>query len=167
MKEFTVERLNQADKGTFVEILGGVYELSPWVAERTWSQQPFTSIDDVQETMESTVRNASREEKLALLRAHPDLGERADMTEASQREQASAGLDQLTQDQYEAFQRLNEAYQDKFEFPFIMAVKDESPGAIREAMEDRLDHSNSEEFQTALDEVNKIAQLRIEKLITP
>lgn len=166
MRELTLEEVNQADKETFVNIMGGVYEMSPWVAERTWPEQPFSSIGDVQETMEQVVQNASREEKLTLLRAHPDLGERAEMTEASQKEQASAGLDQLSPDQYEAFQRLNEAYQDKFEFPFIMAVKDESPSTIRKAMEERIDHSKSEEFRTALNEVNTIARFRLEELVT-
>jgi 2-oxo-4-hydroxy-4-carboxy-5-ureidoimidazoline decarboxylase len=87
------------------------------------------------------------------------------MTEESQEEQASAGLDQLDSDQYETFQRLNETYRDEFGFPFIMAVKGESPGAIRNAMENRIEHSQSEEFRTALDEVNTIAELRLTELI--
>jgi 2-oxo-4-hydroxy-4-carboxy-5-ureidoimidazoline decarboxylase len=166
MGEFTIEDVNQAEKATFVDILGSVYETSPWVAERTWTEQPFSSIDDLHETMESVVQNAPREEKLQLLRAHPDLGEKTEMTEASQREQASAGLDRLSPDQYEAFQRLNEAYREKFDFPFIIAVKNESPSAIREAMEERVEHSKREEFQTALDEVHKIARFRLEELLT-
>jgi 2-oxo-4-hydroxy-4-carboxy-5-ureidoimidazoline decarboxylase len=165
MSELTIEELNQTDKETFVDILGSVYEHSPWVAERTWSEQPFSSIDDVHESMESAVRNVSREEKLQLLRAHPDLGERTEMTEASQREQASAGLDQLSPSQYEAFQQLNETYREKFGFPFIIAVKDESPDTIRKAMEERVDHSKSEEFQTALNEVHTIARFRLEELL--
>jgi 2-oxo-4-hydroxy-4-carboxy-5-ureidoimidazoline decarboxylase len=165
MGEFTIEDVNQAEKATFVDILGSVYETSPWVAERTWTEQPFSSIDDLHETMESVVQNAPREERLQLLRAHPDLGEKTEMTEASQREQASAGLDRLSPDQYEAFQRLNEAYREKFDFPFIIAVKNESPSAIREAMEERVEHSKREEFQTALDEVHKIARFRLEELL--
>jgi 2-oxo-4-hydroxy-4-carboxy-5-ureidoimidazoline decarboxylase len=165
MSEVTIEELNQADKETFVDILGGVYEMSPWVAQRTWSAQPFFTIGDVHETMERVVQDASREEKLELLRAHPDLGEKTEMTEASQREQSSAGLDQLRPSQYEAFQRLNETYREKFGFPFIIAVKDESPGTIREAMEERVDHSKSEEFRTALNEVHTIARFRLEKLL--
>jgi 2-oxo-4-hydroxy-4-carboxy-5-ureidoimidazoline decarboxylase len=166
MSELTIEELNQADKETFVDILGSVYEMSPWVAEQTWSEQPFSSIDDLHETMESAVRNVSREEKLQLLRAHPDLGEKTEMTEASQKEQASAGLDQLSPNQYEAFQQLNETYREKFGFPFIIAVKDESPSTIREAMEERVDHSKSEEFRTALNEVHTIARFRLEELST-
>lgn len=154
------------EKATFVDILGSVYETSPWVAERTWAEQPFSSIDDLHETMENAVQNASREEKLQLLRVHPDLGEKTEMTEASQQEQASAGLNQLNPDQYEAFSRLNETYREKFGFPFIIAVKNESPNTIREAMEKRVEHSKREEFQTALNEVHKIARFRLEELLT-
>lgn len=163
MTRLTVEELNQADKEQFVDAVGGVYEESPWVAERTWSKQPFSSIEDLQQSMADTVQNASQEEQLALLRAHPDLGERTDMTEESQEEQASAGLDELQPEQYETFQRLNETYRDKFGFPFIMAVRDESVDAIQTAMEKRIDHSRSKEFQTALDEVHVIAELRLEE----
>lgn len=165
MTRLTVEDLNQADEEQFVDALGGVYEESPWVAARTWSERPFSSIDDLQRAMVDVVRNASRDERLELLRAHPDLGERTEMTDESREEQASAGLDQLGPAQYETFHRLNETYREKFGFPFIMAVKGESVDAIQQAMEDRIDHSRSEEFRTALDEVNAIAELRLDELI--
>ncbi|ELY56316.1 Uricase [Natronococcus amylolyticus DSM 10524] len=87
------------------------------------------------------------------------------MTDESEEEQASAGLDQLTPEQYETFQQLNTIYRDKFGFPFIMAVREESVETIQNAMEKRIDHSTSEEFQTALDEVNVIAKLRLEELV--
>jgi 2-oxo-4-hydroxy-4-carboxy-5-ureidoimidazoline decarboxylase len=89
------------------------------------------------------------------------------MTDASVEEQASAGLDQLTPEQYEAFQRLNDRYQDSFGFPFIMAVRDESPDAIRAAMEERVEHARSEEFRTAIDEVHAIARLRLDEILEP
>lgn len=165
MGEYTIEEVNRADEGTFVEVLGGVYETSPWVAERARSERPFSSVDDLRETMEGVVENASREEQLELLRSHPDLGEKTEMTEDSRKEQASAGLDELSPDQYEAFQRLNETYREEFGFPFIMAVKDESPEAIREAMEERVDHSKPEEFRTALNEVHEIARVRLQELL--
>ncbi|WP_122091260.1 2-oxo-4-hydroxy-4-carboxy-5-ureidoimidazoline decarboxylase [Halalkalicoccus subterraneus] len=164
MTRLTVEDLNQSDEEQFVDALGGVYEESPWVATRAWSERPFSSIDDLQRTMADVVRNASRDERLELLRAHPDLGERTEMTDESREEQASAGLDQLSPDQYETFHRLNETYRETFGFPFIMAVKDESVDAIQRAMEDRIEHSRSEEFRTALDEVNAIAELRLDEL---
>ena len=166
MKELTVAELNEVDSETFVDTLGGIYETSPWVAERASEARPFDSVDEIQETMKRVVQNATREKKLELLRAHPDLGERTKMTDASKKEQASAGLDQLSEEQYEAFQRLNEQYREKFGFPFIMAVKNESTEVIREAMERRVEQSNSAEFQTAIEEVHTIARFRLEELLT-
>lgn len=166
MTRLTVEELNQADEEEFVEALDGIYEESPWVAEQVLSERPFDSVKELRRAMKRVVRDASRERRLELLRAHPDLGERTEMTEESREEQASAGLDQLGRDQYEAFQRLNETYHEEFGFPFIMAVKGESPKAIRVAMEARIDHSRPEEFRTALDEVDEIAALRLEEQIT-
>lgn len=151
------------DRETFVEAFGDIYETSPWVAEETYSERPFSSLEELQSSLELCVREAPREKTMELLRAHPDLGEKTEMTEASQKEQASAGLDQLSRSQYEAFQELNERYREKFGFPFIMAVKGESPDAIRARMEERVEHSKPTEFETALTEVHKIARLRLEE----
>jgi 2-oxo-4-hydroxy-4-carboxy-5-ureidoimidazoline decarboxylase len=163
MSDRTTAELNRANSNTFVEVLGDVYEHSPWVAKRAWADRPFESIADLHESLKRVVDNADRERRLELLRAHPDLGEQTEMTDASVEEQASAGLDQLSSDQYEAFQRLNERYRNDFDFPFIMAVRDESPDAIRAAMEERVEHSQPEEFQTAMDEVHTIARLRLDE----
>ncbi len=166
MTGLTIEELNQTDEETFVDTLDDVYEESPWVAERTSSERPFESLGDLQAAMERTVRTASRERKRELLRAHPDLGEQTEMTDASQEEQASAGLDQLPPALYDAFKQLNETYRKKFGFPFIMAVKDSSPTEIKDAMEERIDNSESTEFHTAIDEVHTIAHLRLEERFT-
>lgn len=163
MSQLTVEALNELDGEAFVERVGDVYEESPWVAERSQSDRPFESLDDLHASMRRAVDDASRAEKLELLRAHPDLGERTAMTDASEAEQASAGLDDLSRGQYEAFQRLNGRYREKFGFPFIMAVRGESPDAVREAMEERVEHSEEEEFRTALAEVHEIARLRLDE----
>lgn len=166
MSDLTLDELNDRDEAAFVDELGGVYEHSPWVARRSYPESPFESVADLHETMADTVRTATREEKLALLRAHPDLGDRTEMTDASEEEQASAGLDDLSREQYEAFQRLNDRYRDKFGFPFIMAVKDETPAAIRAAMEERVENDEETEFQTALDEVHQIARFRLDDMLT-
>jgi 2-oxo-4-hydroxy-4-carboxy-5-ureidoimidazoline decarboxylase len=166
MRETTVAALNDVDRATFVDILGGVYEESPWVARGAWPERPFESVEDVEDAMREVVEAAPRSEQLALLRAHPDLGGRTEMTDASESEQASAGLDQLSPSQYEAFQRLNRTYREQFGFPFIMAVKGESVDAIRAAMECRIDHSQSDEFRTALDEVHEIARLRLREHVS-
>jgi 2-oxo-4-hydroxy-4-carboxy-5-ureidoimidazoline decarboxylase len=166
MSEYTIDELNGLDERSFVDALGEVYETSPWVAKRSRSERPFDSLTDLDESMRTVVGEASRETRLDLLCAHPDLGERTEMTDASESEQASAGLDELSPDQYERFQRLNETYRDRFGFPFIMTVKNESPDAIRAAMQDRIENSKEEEFQTALDQVHEIARLRLEDMLS-
>jgi 2-oxo-4-hydroxy-4-carboxy-5-ureidoimidazoline decarboxylase len=165
MQNPTVAKLNKADKKQFVDALAEVYEESPWVPERAYQDRPFNSIDDVAATLESVVREASYDQKLALLRAHPDLGEQTEMTDASEAEQASAGLDQLSPELYKTFQRLNRQYRERFGFPFIKAVRGHSPKEIREAMEQRVTHSQAEEFNTALAEVHAIARLRLNNTI--
>lgn len=166
MDHLTLDGLNDADGETFVEILGGVYESSPWVAERVAVDRPFASVDDLHGRMSRAVRDASRERTLELLRAHPDLAEGTEMTDASEEEQASAGLDALSREQYETFQRLNETYRERFGFPFIMAVRGESPDAIQAAMERRIGNDEAEEFRTALEQVHEIARLRLEELLS-
>ncbi len=158
----TLAELNRVDEQTFVDELGGIYEHSPWVAEQVASERPFDSVEGLRDAMRAAVDSASAERKLELLRAHPDLGDQTGVTDASKSEQASAGLDTLSPALYETFERLNDRYREQFGFPFIMAVKDESPEAIKDAMERRVEHSESEEFQTALSEVHTIARFRLE-----
>ncbi len=161
MPDETLKEINQCDGERFVDQLGSIYEHSPWVAKRTLADRPFDSVEELHNAMKTVVRNASREQKLELLRAHPDLGDQTGITDASKAEQSSAGLDQLRPEMYETFQQLNDCYREKFGFPFIMAVKNESPKAIQEAMKQRVEHSKSKEFETALAEVHKIARLRL------
>jgi 2-oxo-4-hydroxy-4-carboxy-5-ureidoimidazoline decarboxylase len=165
MTQIQLTELNEAGKEQFVDTLGSVYEESPWVARRSWSERPFRSVEELRAAMRETVAAASEERRLALLCAHPDLGEQTEMTDASEAEQSSAGLDELSPAQYETFQRLNDRYRDRFGFPFIMAVKNATPDGIRAAMERRVENSESEEFQTALEEVHEIARLRLDDLL--
>ncbi|WP_254538356.1 2-oxo-4-hydroxy-4-carboxy-5-ureidoimidazoline decarboxylase [Halomarina litorea] len=158
----TIEDLNGLDDDAFVDELGGVYEHSPWVAERATSARPFDTVSDLHTAMARVVREAGEAKQFDLLRAHPDLGEQTALTDASEAEQASAGLDELGPEQYEAFQRLNERYKRRFEFPFIMAVEGASPDEIQAAMEARVDNDQSTEFRTALEEVEEIARLRLD-----
>lgn len=166
MVKRTFDEINQIDESQFVDELGNIYEESPWVAERVASDRPFKTVESLQTAMQDAVDSASRDQKLTLLRAHPDLGDQTGITDASAQEQASAGLDQLTPEQYEAFERLNDRYREKFGFPFIMAVKGASPSEIRDAMESRVEQSEPVEFQTALDEVHTIASLRLDERFT-
>jgi OHCU decarboxylase len=161
----TIDQINDLDKSAFVQAVGWVFEHSPWVAERSWSHRPFASLEELNGTMESEVESASPAERLALLRAHPDLGSRAQMSPSSTDEQAAAGLDRLTAEEYQRFHRLNEAYKSKFGFPFLFAVKGSNKLQILEALERRLDAEAEEEFRTAITQVYRIARFRLENLI--
>lgn len=162
MSVHTIADLNDLDDDAFVDELSSVYEHSPWVAERVVPARPFDTVADLHTHMAEVVREAPEEKQLKLLRAHPDLGEQTEMTDASEAEQSAAGLDELGPEQYERFQRLNEQYRSRFEFPFIMAVKGASPDEIQAAMEARVDSDETTELRTALEQVNEIARLRLD-----
>lgn len=153
----------------FVQHFGGVYEHSPWVAEEAAPYVgPSADYDQIAKLMADCVDNASRDQQLALIRAHPDLAGKAqlvgDLTAASSDEQASAGLDRCTVEEYEKFQALNGRYKEKFGFPFVMAVRDSSRETILAEFERRLNTDFDVEFETALVEIHKIARLRLEAM---
>ena len=150
---------------------GRVYEHSSWIAETAWSKGVKAEHDTVgglHRTLAEIVEAAPRERQLALLCAHPDLAGRlamrGELTAESTGEQASAGLDKCSPEEFRRFTALNEGYKAKFAFPFIMAVKGRSRGEILEAFERRIQHSEDVEFRTALSEVHKIALLRLRDL---
>jgi 2-oxo-4-hydroxy-4-carboxy-5-ureidoimidazoline decarboxylase len=162
-RRMTLAELNNAGRDGFVAAVGWIFEHSPWAAERAWDRRPFASFDAMHQAMVAEVSAASRDEQLALLRAHPDLGSRARMTDASTREQAGAGLDSLTPDEFVQLQQLNTAYRDKFGFPFLFAVKGASKHDILAALAARLPASAAEEFPEALRQVFRIAWFRLEE----
>ena len=151
----------------FVARYGAVYEHSPWVAEQVSGLLGDARVDTetLAQLMADCVDNASGERQLELIRAHPDLAGRAqvagDLTADSTEEQVSAGLDRCSAQEYEAFQSLNAAYKEKFGFPFIMAVRDSDRAEILAAFARRLQNSYEAEFETALQEIHRIARLRL------
>ena len=156
-------------KSAFVAEFGGVYEHSPWIAEASWDAcQQVGSAEELAEAMAATVNAASDADKLALIRAHPDLAGRlavaGELTAESSTEQASAGLDQCSADEFAQFQELNKAYTEKFAFPFVMAVRGSHRADILKAFAERLGNSHELEFTTAINEIHKIARMRIEQL---
>lgn len=165
----TITALNQLERDAFVELLGGVYEHSPWVAERSFTHQPFADVDALLQAMRSTLAAADRKEQLALIRTHPDLAGKAalrgELTAESTSEQAGAGLDTLTAAEFEQFTDLNERYKNRFGFPFIMAVKNATKHQILDGFAQRIDHTPEEEFSMALEQINRIAAFRIADLI--
>jgi len=161
----TIRELNALDRAGFVAALGWVFEDSPWVAERTWSTGPFENMEALHAAMVSQLVLAKSEEQLALLRAHPDLGTRARISRASTREQAGAGLDQLTPHEFERLHQLNSAYRNKFGFPFLFAVKGSTKHDILRALEKRLEASSEEEYEEALRQVHRIARFRLQETV--
>lgn len=166
----TLESLNRARRDELGPLLGGIFEHSPWIAARAVEARPFASVEALHAAMVAVVRGASRDEQLALLRAHPDLAGRAaragTLTSASASEQSSAGLDRLDDEEYERFGRLNAAYRAKFGFPFIIAVRRHDKTQILAAFEKRLGNTEAQEMEAALAQVFEIARLRLAGLIT-
>lgn len=150
----------------FVAQYGGVYEHSPWVAEDTFREGiDTTESDNLATIFAACVDSASQERKLALIRAHPDLAGRAaiagKLTNESTEEQSSAGIDQCTPEEFARFQDLNDRYKQKFDFPFVMAVRNSNRQAILSAFESRLQNDRETEFDRAIGEIHKIARLRL------
>ena len=156
-------------ESSFVDRFGGIYEHSPWVAEDAAAIIDDSSdLEQIASVMADCVDNASRDRQLRLIRAHPDLAGKAqiagELTADSTSEQASAGLNQCSAEEYEQFQSLNRAYHEKFGFPFVMAVRNSSRQEILAAFESRLGNEPDLEFETALAEIHKIARLRLQAL---
>ena len=165
----TLPDVNQMSAPEFGGALGGVFEHSPWIAERARAARPFASLEALHAAMMRVVRDASRAEQLALLRAHPDLAGRAaragNLSAASLAEQSSAGLDHLTDEEHGRFGRLNSGYREKFGFPFIIAVRRQDKTAILAAFERRLGNTVEEEIEAALAQVFDITRLRLDALV--
>ena len=161
----TLAELNAAERECFVASLGWIFEESPWVAERTWARRPFASVAALYDAMVAEVSVADPAEQLALLRAHPDLGARARMSDASSGEQAGAGLDSLTAAEFERLQQLNAAYSAQFGFPFLFAVKGSTKHDVLAALEARLRETPDVEFAEALRQVFRIAQFRLQDAV--
>ena len=158
------------DTAKFIDRYAGIYEHSPWVAEQVADLVSDAGLDTdaLARLMADVVDNAAEEQQLALIRAHPDLAERAqvvdELTPDSKAEQMSAGLHMCSKVEYERFQALNEAYKAKFGFPFVMAVRGSNCDEILGEFSRRLRNDYDVEFESALAEIHKIARFRLEAL---
>ena len=172
MNALAVNNGGADDRAVFVERFGGVFEHSPWIAEAAFDaglpELPWTP-EGLHAAMVLAMRAGSDEQKRALIAAHPDLAGRlaqaGHLTAASTQEQASAGLDLLSDAERQRFTALNEAYKAKFAMPFIMAVKGRAKDEILAAFEHRLNNDAAAEFATALSEIERIALLRLKDLL--
>lgn len=161
----TIDELNQMPHQEFIHALGGIFEHSPWIAEIAAKLKPFSSLQHLHKEMVNIVESSTPAQKLTLIRAHPNLGDRVEMSDNSINEQKGAGLKNLTHQEYLQFMQSNEMYIEKFSFPFILAVRSKSKHEIYEAMTTRIYNDKETEFKTALNEIYKIALLRLEDVI--
>lgn len=166
----TLDALNSMPAGEFVALVGGVFEHSPWIAERAADKRPFRSREHVLDTMLAVVEAASLEEQMSLIRAHPQLGargrERVQLTAVSAREQKRAGLDACSDEEFAELLRLNASYVHRFGFPFILAVRQHDPRSILANFKSRLRNDAERERRTALTQIGLIAGYRLAELWT-
>jgi OHCU decarboxylase len=162
----TLKEINSLSREDFVALFGGVFESSAWVAEKAWASRPFGSEAELYARLCQSVSEADERAKLELIRAHPDLGAHgAIFTDASQSEQASAQLDRLSPIEKRRFDDYNRRYREKFGFPFVICARLNKKNAILSAFPKRLENSPQQEMETALQEIFKIAQLRLNDLV--
>lgn len=165
-----LQELNAVSEAEFISVLGGVFEHSPWVAQTVVSGRPYASVNALHQAMVQAVDDAGLGKQLILIRAHPDLAGKAaragTLTNASTHEQMTAGLNQLTDVEFERFHFLNDTYKQRFSFPFILAVRgfggqSHDKFSILEAFENRLKNTPDQEISEALRQIARIAELRL------
>lgn len=162
---YPLAQLNQMTEAEFVQAIGPTFEETPQIAAQVWPQRPFASVADLHRQMVDLVRAMPEADQLALIQAHPDLGTRVAMAEASVAEQSQAGLTQLSAAEYERFQSLNQRYKERFGFPFILAVAGHTKASILDNFTQRLDNDPATEKATALRQIETIAHLRLSNWI--
>jgi len=160
--------LNNLTKSEFIELLEGIYEHAPWVAELTFALAPFDSVDDLHLKMQQTVENSDHATKHALICNHPELAgkeaEQGSLTKASLTEQSNSGLSHCSTDELKQFKDLNAQYKNHFGFPFVVAVKDLSRHDILDLMQQRLTNPKQQEFDTCIEQIRRIAGFRLKSL---
>jgi allantoate deiminase len=161
----TLKMLNAMPRDPFVAVCGRFFEHSPWIAQQAWNDRPFASLDDLHKKMCAWVASAKLEKRVQLIEAHPDLVGRlareGKLTRESNAEQSAAGLSELSENEIAAFERFNKSYREKFGFPFVICARQNRKEAILAAFPNRLENSREQEIAAALDEIYKIAQLRM------
>jgi 2-oxo-4-hydroxy-4-carboxy-5-ureidoimidazoline decarboxylase len=169
MQPKTLAELNDCSRQDFVAALANIFEYSPWIAEQAASQRPFAGVIPLFAAMKSAVDRATPELRLALIKAHPDLANKtqraAGLTAESSAEQNSVGLDRLSDAEYDAFERVNNAYRAKFGFPYIVCVRRHTKDSILRDFERRLPNDAATETQKSIEEIGRIAALRLDQQV--
>ncbi|HEX6291546.1 MAG TPA: 2-oxo-4-hydroxy-4-carboxy-5-ureidoimidazoline decarboxylase [Herpetosiphonaceae bacterium] len=161
----TVPELNALDHEPFVAALDFVFEGPPWIVAEAWHARPFRDLAHMHQALCQVMESAPTEQKIALIRSHPDLVGRAalagTLTPESTGEQAAAGLDRLTPDEIATFNRLNQTYRERFGFPFVICARENKKASILAGFDERLQHTREQEIEAALREIARIAYLRL------
>ncbi|MGY8667521.1 2-oxo-4-hydroxy-4-carboxy-5-ureidoimidazoline decarboxylase [Bradyrhizobium sp. UFLA05-109] len=169
MSQVSLSDLNAASEADFVAALANIFEHSPWIAERAADQRPFAGIHQLLAAMTAAVDGAAPELRLALIKAHPDLADKtqraAGLTADSNAEQNSVGLDRLSDAEYTAFERINNAYRAKFGIPYIVCVRRHTKDSILRDFEQRLPNDAATETQRSIAEICRISALRLDQLV--
>jgi 2-oxo-4-hydroxy-4-carboxy-5-ureidoimidazoline decarboxylase len=164
-----LSELNGCGKDDFVAALANIFEYSPWIAEQAAAARPYAGVKALLAAMKDAVDRAPAEQRLTLIKAHPDLANKtqraAGLTVESTSEQNSLGLDRLSDAEYEAFERVNSAYREKFGFPYIVCVRRHTKDSVLRDFERRLPSDVATETQTSIEEICRIAALRLDHLV--
>ena len=163
----TIDKINKLSRSEFVEVFANIFEKTKWIAEKLYNQKPFDSFEDLCSKMLGIFKTASKEAQLKILKAHPDLADKATVnsfTINSLTEQSNAGLDQCSEEEFNEFKNLNKAYKQKYGFPFIIAVKGKNKIEILGDFKKRIVNSVDEEFNEAIIQIGKIANLRLNEI---
>ena len=163
----TIDKINKLSRSEFVEIFANIFEKTKWIAEKLYNQKPFDDFKDLCSKMLGIFETASKETQLKILRAHPDLANKVavnSLTKNSRAEQSNAGLDQCSEEEFNEFKNLNKSYRQKYGFPFIIGVKGKNKIEILSEFRKRILNSVDEEFNEAIIQVGKIANLRLNEI---
>lgn len=162
-----LNELNTKPTSQFLELIGGALEGELWLAERIIEHRPFTTVNSLFSAFENVINDATEQEKIRLIASHPDLAPTVDtiLSESSIQEQASAGLNKLTPQEYDTFHRLNTQYHQQFGFPFVICARENTKSTILEKFEARLSNARSQEIEIGIAEILKIIRLRLNNLI--
>ena len=166
----SLSELNACGKDEFVADLANIFEHSPWIAEQAASARPFAGVKALLAAMKDAVDRAPAEQRMKLIKAHPDLANKtqraAGLTAESTAEQSGLGLDRLSDAEYEAFERVNNAYREKFGFPYIVCVRRHTKDSVLRDFERRLPNDVAMETRASIDEISRIAALRLDQLVS-
>ena len=163
----TIDKINKLSRSEFVKVFANIFEKTKWIAEKLYSQKPFDGFEDLCSKMLEIFETASKETQLNVLKAHPDLADKVtvnSLTTNSRREQSNAGLDQCSEEEFNEFKDLNKKYKQKFGFPLIIAIKGKNKIEILGEFKKRILNSVDNEFNEAIIQVGKIANLRLNEI---